>query len=85
MKKITKILLVSGTTLEMIGTIVIVSLIFKIEELNKELESNCETLKICDVIKKRKKSTIVDIQYCIAGLCCIILGVMLKVYAYYGE
>ena len=85
MNKITKIFLISGTTLEMIGTVIVISLIFKLDELNKDLEDNCTSLGVCDVIKKRRESTVTDIHYCVAGLCCILVGFTLKVYGYYRE
>ena len=85
MKLLTKLFLISGTSLEMAGSVIIISLVFKIEDDNKELEDKCESSSLCDVLKKQKENTERDKKYCIAGLVCIVLGFMLKVYGYYHE
>ena len=85
MKILTKLFLISGTSLEMAGSVIIISLIFKIEVDNKKLEDKCENYSICDVLKKQKEKTERDKKYCIAGLVCIILGFVLKVYGYHRE
>ena len=59
--------------------IIIISLIFKIENDYKDLENECGTKSLCKLLDQQKRNTERDRNYCIAGLVCIIVGWSLKI------